>query len=52
MRKNKITIKQIFEDNYSKLWKLNKEKYHVKMREHINIEVMKMIGCGDFIPLG
>jgi len=37
MKKNKITIKQIFEDNYLKFWKLNKEKYPEKMREHMNI---------------
>jgi hypothetical protein len=51
MKKNKITIKQIFEDNYEEFWKMNKEKYPEKMREHMNIEVMKMIGCGD-IALG
>ncbi|MBU3199818.1 transposase zinc-binding domain-containing protein [Clostridium estertheticum] len=51
MKKNKITIKRIFEDNYPEFWKLNKEKYPQKMREHVNIEVMKMIGCGD-ISLG
>ncbi|MGH4124515.1 MAG: hypothetical protein ACREV6_16455 [Clostridium sp.] len=45
--KNKITIKQIFEDNYPKFWKMNKEKYPKKMREHMNIEGMKMIRCGD-----
>ncbi|MFT5871978.1 MAG: hypothetical protein ACI8WT_000904, partial [Clostridium sp.] len=27
MKKSKITIKQIFEDNYPMFWKLNKEKY-------------------------
>ncbi|MCB2301095.1 transposase zinc-binding domain-containing protein [Clostridium tagluense] len=51
MKKNKITIKQIFEDNYQEFWKGNKEKYPEKMREHMNIEVMKMMGCGD-ISLG
>ena len=30
---------------------MNKEKYPEKMREHMNIEVMKMIGYGD-ISLG
>ncbi|MBU3177571.1 transposase zinc-binding domain-containing protein [Clostridium estertheticum] len=30
---------------------MNKEKYPEKMREHMNIEVIKMIGCGD-ISLG
>ncbi|MBU3156416.1 transposase zinc-binding domain-containing protein [Clostridium estertheticum] len=44
-------MKRIFEDNYPEFWKLNKEKYPRKMREHVNIEVMKMIGCGD-ISLG
>jgi hypothetical protein len=51
MEKNKITIKQIFEDNYQEFWKKNKEKYPEKMREHMNIEVMKMLGYGD-ISLG
>jgi len=46
MRK-KITIKQIFRDHYQEFWKNNKEKYPEKMRENINIEVMKMVGCGD-----
>ena len=43
MKKNKITIKQIFEDNYPEFWKKNKEKYPEKMREHMNIEVMKIL---------
>ncbi|MBU3178205.1 transposase zinc-binding domain-containing protein [Clostridium estertheticum] len=30
---------------------MNKEKYPEKMREHMNIEVMRMLGCGD-ISLG
>ena len=47
MGKNKITIKQIFRDHYQEFWKNNKEKYPEKMRENINIEVMKMVGCGD-----
>ena len=34
MRKNKITIKQIFEDHYQEFWKNNKEKYPEKMREN------------------
>ena len=46
MRK-KITIKQIFGDHYQEFWKNNKEKYPEKIRENINIEVMKMVGCGD-----
>jgi hypothetical protein len=51
MKESKITIKQIFGDHYQEFWKNNKEKYPKKMREHINIEVMKMLGCGD-ISLG
>lgn len=47
MRKDKITIKQIFGDHYKEFWKNNKEKYPEKMRENINVEVMKMVGCGD-----
>ena len=47
MRKNKITIKQIFGDNYQGFWKNNKEKYPEKMSDNINVEVMKMVACGD-----
>ena len=30
MKKNKITIKQIFGDHYQEFWKKNKEKYPEK----------------------
>ena len=46
-----IYIKQIFGDHYQEFWKKNKEKYPEKMREYMNVEVMKIVGCGD-ISLG
>lgn len=45
--KNKITIKQIFEENFEEFWEKNKSKYPENMREHILCEVMKMLGCGN-----
>jgi hypothetical protein len=47
MKTDKITIKQIFQDNFQVFWKKNQKKFPEKMREHTYIEVMKMIGCGD-----
>jgi hypothetical protein len=49
--KKKITIKQIFDDNFEEFWEKNKNKYPENMREHMLIEVMKMMGCGN-VALG
>lgn len=45
--KKKITIKQIFEENFEVFWEKNESKYPENMREHILCEVMKMLGCGN-----
>jgi len=47
MRRGKITIKQIFSDNFGSFWEKNREKFPEEMREHAYAEVMKMLGCGD-----
>jgi len=45
--KKKITVKKIFEDNFEEFWETNKVKYPKKMRDHIFVEVMKMMGCSN-----
>ncbi len=51
MQKQKITIKQIFQDHFQLFWEKNQEKFPEKIREHTYVEVMKMLGCGD-VALG
>jgi len=51
MKKDKITIKQIFKDHFQLFWENNKESFPEKTREHTYTEVMKMLGCGD-VSLG
>ena len=47
MQKKKITIKQIFQENFQGFWINNREKYPEALRDHIYDEVKKMLGCGD-----
>jgi hypothetical protein len=49
MRKNKITVKQIFKDHFRQFWEVNQDKFPPKMKEHIYNEVMKMLECGDIL---
>jgi Putative transposase/Transposase zinc-binding domain len=45
--KKKITIKQIFEDNFKEFWEKNATKYPEDMRKDMLAEVVKMMGCGN-----
>jgi hypothetical protein len=41
--KKKITIKEIFEDNFKQFWERNKIRHPEKSRAHIFIQVMKTL---------
>jgi hypothetical protein len=40
----KITIKQIFEDNFKEFWEKSATKYPEDMRKDMLDEVLKMLG--------
>ena len=47
MKKNNGVIKQIFKDHFEEFWIRNQIKYPEKMREHLYMEVHKMVNCGE-----
>ena len=47
MKKRGITIKEIFVDHFYKFWEKNDKKFPDKERDHLRIEVLKMMSCGD-----
>jgi len=49
MKKDKITVKQIFDDNFKEFWKNNNKKFPEEMRANIYDEVMKMVGCSNIL---
>jgi hypothetical protein len=47
MEKDKITIKEIFQDHFEEFWNENATKFPEEEQEHINTEVHKMMDCGN-----
>lgn len=46
MNKNRVTVKEIFEEHFEEFWEKNSERFPKDEREHLKTEAVKMINCG------